>query len=107
MFSMHDKNGYKEVLPDIRMKPLVYGDKTMMTEFILQKGSVLQEHNHLHEQTGYLVSGRMILTIGEETFEVEPGDSWNIPADVPHRASIIEDSVAIEVFYPRRDEYLD
>lgn len=106
MFSRHDENGYREVLPDIMMKPLVYGEKTMMTEFILKKGSDLPEHNHLHEQTGYLVSGRMLLTIDDKTFEVTSGDSWNIPADVPHRATIIEDSVAIEIFHPRRDEYL-
>ena len=55
---------------------------------------------------GYLISGRIILTIGNDAYEVIPGDSWNIPGGVLHCAHILEDSVAIEVFSPRRDEYL-
>ncbi len=53
-----------------------------------------------------MVSGKMQLSIGEETFKVAPGDSWNIPGGVPHSAEILEDSVAVEVFCPRRDEYI-
>lgn len=88
------------------MKTLVHGKKTLMTEFLLEKGRILPQHTHPHEQTGYLVTGRMRLTIGEETFEVSPGDSWCIPGDVEHQAEILEDSVAVEVFSPVREEYL-
>ncbi|WP_321417888.1 cupin domain-containing protein [uncultured Methanomethylovorans sp.] len=106
MFCKSDANGYREVLPGISMKTVVYGEHTLMTEFRLNKGSILPSHEHIHEQTGYLVSGRMILSIGNESYEVVPGDSWNIPGGVLHCAEILEDSVAIEVFSPRRDEYL-
>jgi quercetin dioxygenase-like cupin family protein len=34
------------------------------------------------------------------------GDSWRIPGDVEHWANIIEDSVAVEVFAPVREDYL-
>lgn len=106
-FSKHNTAGYKEVLPGIMMKTIVYGEKTLMTEFILKRGSRLPSHEHVHEQTGYMVSGKMLLTIGDETYKVMPGDSWNIPSNLPHCAEILEDSVAVEVFSPRRDEYLD
>jgi len=52
MFKKCDKTGYKEVLPGIRMKAVVYGDKTLMTEFLLKAGSTLPAHDHIHEQTG-------------------------------------------------------
>lgn len=107
MFTKHDDTGYNEVLPDIRMKVLVHGADTMMTEFLLKKYSVLPEHNHFHEQTGYLVSGKMLLTIGEEAFEVNAGDSWNVASNVSHKAEILEDSVVIEVFHPVRDDFLE
>lgn len=107
MLSKHNESRYKEVLPGIMMKTIVHGEKTLMTEFILKKGSKLPAHEHIHEQTGYMVSGKMLLTIGDETHEVTAGDSWNIPSNISHSADIIEDSVAIEVFSPRRDEYLD
>ena len=106
MFCRNDSDGYREVLPGIRMKAVVYGEKTLMAEFLLKSGSILSIHDHIHEQTGYLISGKILLTIGEETFEIEPGDSWSIPGGLSHSAEILEDSIAIEVFSPRRDEYM-
>jgi quercetin dioxygenase-like cupin family protein len=35
-----------------------------------------------------------------------PGDSWNIPMNVTHGAKVLEDSMAIEVFSPLREDYL-
>ena len=59
-----------------------------------------------HEQTGFMVAGKMTLYIDQEEFLVEPGDSWSIPRNVEHRAEVMEDSVAIEVFSPVRENYL-
>ena len=106
MFNKHDNTGYRESLKGIQQKTLVYGQKTLMVEFRLQKGAVLPMHKHPHEQTGYLVSGRLDLTIGNDTRQQGPGDSWCIPGDTEHGAKAPEDSVAVEVFSPLREDYL-
>jgi quercetin dioxygenase-like cupin family protein len=106
MFTEHDNAGYRESLPGIRQKTLAYGEKTLMVAFRLQKGAVLPLHQHPHEQTGYLVSGRMDLTIGSETRRIRPGDSWCVPGNTEHGAKPVEDSVAVEVFSPVREDYL-
>jgi quercetin dioxygenase-like cupin family protein len=106
MFARHGIEGYKPALPGIRMKTLCHGDRTLMTEFILEQGSALPMHAHPHEQTGYLVKGRIRLTIGSQQQDIQPGDSWCIPPSVEHGAQIIENSVAIEVFSPVREDYL-
>ena len=106
MFSPGGSLGYQEVADKIRMKTIVYGAKSLMAEFRLEAGADLPEHRHPHEQTGYLVAGRIDLTIDGRTHTVRPGDSWCIPGDVPHRAYAHEDSVAVEVFTPVREEYL-
>ena len=106
MFYKRSTEGYKQVLDGIKLKTLVYGDKTLFTEFRLKRGSLLPRHAHPQEQTGYLISGRIRLTIGEETFEVEPGDSWCVPGNMEHQAEILADSVAVEVFSPIREDYL-
>ena len=79
---------------------------TLMTEFRLEKGAQLPRHHHPYEQTGYLVSGRIRLTIGGDTFIVGPGDAWCIPENVEHGAQIEDDAVAVEVFSPVREDYL-
>jgi len=106
MFAAPSEESYRSVLPGIGQKTLVHGEKTLMVEFRLEKGALLPLHSHPHEQTGYLVRGRLRLTIGAEVHEVLPGGSWCIPGDVLHCAEIVEDSVAIEVFSPVRQDYL-
>ena len=106
MFYKNNSDGYKQILDGIRIKTLVYGDKSLLTEFHLAQGSQLPAHSHPQEQTGYLVSGRIRLFIGDEKFEVEPGDSWCVSDNVEHRAEILADSVAVEVFSPVREDYL-
>lgn len=106
MFYKAKDNGFKEVLPGIRLKTLVYGEKTLFTEFRMNAGAVLPKHAHRHEQTGYLTEGKIRLTIGSETFEAEKGDGWCIPGKVEHSAEILTDSIAVEVFSPVREDYL-
>ena len=106
MFYKKNSNGYNAPLEGIKVKSLTHGEKTHMCEFILDAGSAIPEHSHPHEQTGYLVSGKIELVMEDKTLEAEPGDSWSIPGDVPHSVNVIEDSVIVEVFSPVRDEYL-
>jgi len=106
MFTRSDVSGYKDPLEKIKMKTLVYGEKTLLVEFKLAKGAILPKHNHPHEQTGYLVSGKIDLTIGNVTYLVSPGDSWCIPGNISHHALAHENSVAIEVFSPVREDYI-
>lgn len=106
MFEKQSNDGYRQSLEGIAQKTLVHGDKTLMVEFRLEKGASLPLHSHPHEQIGYLVKGHIRLTIGHDVHDVVPGDSWCIPGDTKHCAESIEESVAIEVFSPVREDYL-
>jgi quercetin dioxygenase-like cupin family protein len=52
------------------------------------------------------VSGHIVLSVGAEQCDAKAGDSWCIPMGVEHSAEIPEDSVAVEVFSPVREDYL-
>lgn len=106
MYGRHSNENYTQILDGIQIKSLCYGKNMIMTEFLLEKDAVLPVHAHPYEQTGYLVKGKIRLHIGDASRELVPGDSWNIASDVPHQAEILEDSVAIEVFSPLREDYL-
>lgn len=96
---------YVPALDGIERSTLAHGERTMMTQFRLAAGSHLPRHSHPHEQTGYLLSGRLRFTVGEESHELGPGDSWCIPGGVEHSVDAFEASVVLEVFSPPRDEY--
>jgi unsaturated pyranuronate lyase len=106
MFYKKDNGVYKTPLPGVHFKTLVYGSGTSLHEFRLDKGSTIPIHSHPHEQTGYLVSGKMIFNLKDKTIKAEAGDSWNIPGGEEHGVDVIEDCILIEVFSPVREEYL-
>ncbi len=106
MVGRHSDAAYRDILEGIKIKTLVHGERTLMAEFRLAAGRVLPQHAHPFEQTGYLVSGRLELVIDGTTHTVGPGDSWCIPMNSVHGATVDEDSVALEVFSPAREDYL-
>lgn len=106
MFTKQADSGYRDLLEGVQMKTLAYGDKTLLAKFKLRKGAAIPVHNHMHEQTGYMVAGKMRFTIGADSFECEPGDTWCIPGEVAHGVEVLEDSVVVEVFSPVCEDYL-
>lgn len=106
MFGKKSGNGYIKALDGVQVKTVTYGSETLMVEFVLEKDHVLPEHAHEQEQTGYLVKGKIKLFVGDSSRVMNPGDSWTIPSNVRHKAEILEDSLAVEVFGPCRKDYL-
>jgi len=106
MFNKVSSDGYKTAMEGIKIKTVAHGEKTLMAEFHMTMGADLPEHSHPHEQTGYLISGKLVLMIDKERHMVEPGDTWCIPGDIPHSAEILENSVVVEVFSPVREDFL-
>jgi len=94
-----------EMLPGIFRRTMTDGDEMMLCEVTLDGGAIVPMHTHPHEQTGYLVSGRLRLKIDDEVRDLSPGDCWMIPGGVPHEATALERAVIIDVFSPPREEY--
>ena len=106
MLYKKNSEGYKSLIVGVDFKTLVHGKNTSLHEFKLSKGSIILKHSHIHEQTGYIISGKLKFVVNDiESFSA-PGDSWCIPGNVDHEVHVLEDSVIIEVFSPVRQEYL-
>jgi len=65
-------------------------------------GTHAPAHDHPEEQFGYILKGSFEVTIGAEKQVLSAGDSYFIPGGVSHRFRMIEDSVAVDIFSPRR-----
>jgi quercetin dioxygenase-like cupin family protein len=94
-----------DMFPGVSRKTMTAGEKMMLVEVRLDKDAVVPMHTHPHEQTGYLVSGRLRFELGRESRELGSGDCWMIPGDLPHEVTALEDSVVIDIFSPPREEY--
>ena len=73
----------------------------------LDPGAVAARHQHVNEQIGLVVSGSMTFVVGDETRILEAGDTYEIPANVPHEATAGKDgAVVIDVFAPIRSDWV-
>lgn len=94
-----------EIFPGVRIRT-PHGKNLMLSYVEIEEGAVVSLHHHPHEQGGIVLSGRMELTIGEETRILGPGEMYLIPPSVPHRATAVGGPVvAMDVFSPVREDY--
>lgn len=105
MLTTRDTASAVEMFPGVVRRTLNAGERTMLCEIELARGAVVPLHTHPHEQIGYLSRGRLLFRIGDEEKEIGEGDSWIVPSETPHIVTALEDSIAIDVFSPPRDEY--
>lgn len=67
--------------------------------------AVIPEHQHPHEQIGYMVRGSGRFRIGGQTYEVKAGQMWHIASNLPHEVIAGPEGLrAIDVFYPIRED---
>jgi len=94
-----------EAFPGVHRRTLTWGERSMMSQTVVKAGRELPEHAHPHEQLTYIVKGRLELRVGDETFDLVEGDCIFVPGDRPHYAKALEDTVALDVFSPPREDF--
>jgi quercetin dioxygenase-like cupin family protein len=93
--------------PGVRRK-FIHGESAMIARFDLAKGEIVPEHSHHNEQLSYIVSGALKFILGgTDEIVVRGGEVLVIPSNLPHSAETLEDCVAIDVFSPPRQDWID
>lgn len=91
--------------PGLRRQVMSYSPAMMLVRHTMVKGWVGARHSHPHEQMVYVVRGCLRFEHPGGIFDVSPGDSFLVPGNVEHQASALEDSEALDIFTPMRQEY--
>ncbi|MDL1900942.1 cupin domain-containing protein [Anaerolineae bacterium CFX9] len=94
-----------EMRPGVHRRTMGVTDEAMLCEFFLERESIVPDHSHLNDQVGYVIYGRIELTVGGDSRILNPGDSYAIPGGVTHSARALQDSLLIDCFSPPRDDY--
>lgn len=72
----------------------------------LEAGAVAERHQHQNEQLGLVLQGSCDFEVGGERRQLRVGDTYVIPAMVPHEAIAGPSGcVLIDVFSPIRDDW--
>ena len=93
-----------ELAPGVKMRPL-FGDGAMLNLVEFEPGARVAEHDHPHEQLGYLIEGDLVLVIAGDEHALRPGDAFAIPGGIAHAASSEAGCLVLDVFQPVREDY--
>ncbi|UCE72919.1 MAG: cupin domain-containing protein [Methanomassiliicoccales archaeon] len=96
----------KVVFLGISFDVLSVGEKSMVTKMNYKAGDHVSFHSHPHEQSGYVISGKIRMKFGQHNEILQAGDSYSIPGGVKHSINALEDSKEVTFFSPPREDYL-
>lgn len=88
---------------------LITGERMMIAHVYLKKGDDVPRHSHDNEQLTYILEGALQLWFGdndEREQTARAGEVVVIPANVPHRALALEDTLDVDIFSPPRRDWL-
>jgi len=89
---------------------IITGELMTLARIWFEDGFVVPKHSHHNEQITQVISGTLRFTFGEngeEVVDVGPGQVVVIPAHLPHAAECLGDVEEIDMWAPRRDDWLD
>lgn len=104
-FTSWDKIENEQLSPTISRK-MMSGENSTLARVFLAKGAIVPRHSHVSEQFSWIVSGALRFIFDDRELVVRAGELLFIPANEPHAAEALEDTVDVDFFAPRREDWI-
>jgi quercetin dioxygenase-like cupin family protein len=96
-----------EDLNPLLQRQFVVGQEIMAARVLLKKGCVVPLHSHSNEQLTYILDGALKFWIDDREIVVNAGEVLAIPANMPHKAEALVDTVDLDIFTPPRADWIN
>jgi quercetin dioxygenase-like cupin family protein len=110
LLSALEKSSWKtieiEQLNDKLSRQMISGDNATISQLLLKKGAAVPRHSHVNEQYSWIISGALKFVFDDREILVGEGEVLVIPANVAHSAVALEDTVDVDIFAPRREDWI-
>ena len=107
LFAEASDAGWRDLGAGIRRRIRLHLPEMMMVEVAFEAGAVGAPPAHPHVQCSYVAKGAFDVTIGGVTRRLAAGGGFIAPPNVEHGVVALEAGLLIDVFTPRRDDFLD
>jgi quercetin dioxygenase-like cupin family protein len=84
----------------------IHSDHMTVARMYLKKGCLVPEHSHHNEQISMMEQGSAKFVLAGVERIMNAGEVIRIPPNVPHYVEAMEDSVALDLFSPRREDWI-
>ena len=88
------------------VRRVVHTENLTIARLQIAKDAVVPEHSHVNEQVATVERGALRFHIAGKDVVLEAGQSVAIPSNVPHSVVALEDTTVVDVFSPRREDWL-
>jgi quercetin dioxygenase-like cupin family protein len=95
----------EEALNPLISRRVIHTERMTICRILLKKGAVVPMHSHENEQVTMLESGVLRFIFDHEEKVIHAGDALPIPPHAPHRVEALEDSIAVDLFSPVREDW--
>ena len=95
-----------EQLSDTATRRVIHSERMTTAQIRLSKGSVVPRHSHENEQISHVLKGSLLFQFDDREVTAYAGNLVEIASHEPHRVVALEDSVAMDVFQPVRQDWL-
>ena len=95
-----------EQLSDKLTRQMISGDNATISQLVLKHGATVPRHSHINEQYSWIISGKLKFIFDDREMVLGAGEILLIPANTPHAAVAEEDTVDVDIFAPRREDWI-
>jgi quercetin dioxygenase-like cupin family protein len=96
----------EEQLNPLLGRKVVHGRNMTVARIRLQKDAVVPMHRHANEQISMVERGVLRFVVAGQERTLRAGDVLYIPPDAPHMVEALEDSLAVDLFSPAREDWI-
>ena len=85
---------------------VAWGEKLMLSFVKLSPNSTVPPHSHPNEQMALVLSGKLEVTIANESKLLKEGDVFLVPSGVEHSAkNLNHQTQVLDIFSPPREDF--
>lgn len=95
-----------EELNESATRRVIHSDRMTTARIALKKGGVVPRHSHENEQISHVLEGSLLFQFDDREITARAGDLVQIASGEPHRVEALEDSLAMDVFQPVRQDWI-
>ena len=95
-----------EELNESATRRVIHSDRMTTARIALKKGAVVPRHSHENEQISHVLEGSVLFQFDDREVTARAGDLVQIASGEPHRVEALEDSLAMDVFQPVRQDWI-
>ena len=96
----------KDQMNPLLARQAIHTESMTVSRLDMRKGCFVPEHSHHNEQLSTIETGRVKFALGGREVILGPGQLLRITPHLPHSAEALEDTIAVDIFSPPREDWI-